>query len=104
MAETPPRLLLVSDSVRQQIDHEARLQNNASDKKELQRAKEISEGQTERNIREPRLTMILSNLEWRTSFWRLRASSSVLTNASEGHQRGSIRCRDAQFSWFLQSP
>ena len=43
MAETPPRLLLVSDSVRQQVDHEARLQNNASDKKELQRAKESSE-------------------------------------------------------------
>ena len=43
MAETPPRLLLVSDSVRQQINHKGGLQDNASDKEKLQRTKEIAE-------------------------------------------------------------
>ena len=35
MAETSFRLSLVSDGVGQQIDHKARLQYDASDKKEL---------------------------------------------------------------------
>jgi len=44
VAETSLRLLLVSDGVRQQIDHKARLQNDASDKKELQRTAEETSG------------------------------------------------------------
>lgn len=35
MAETSPGMLLVSNDVRQQKDHEAGLQYDASDKKEL---------------------------------------------------------------------
>lgn len=36
MAQTPSRLLLVSDGMRKQIDDKGRLQNDTSDKKELQ--------------------------------------------------------------------
>ena len=35
MAKASPRLMLVLDGVRQQIDDEARLEYDASDKKEL---------------------------------------------------------------------
>ena len=41
MAETPLRLSLVLDSVRQQIDHKARLQYDTPDEKELQGLKEM---------------------------------------------------------------
>ena len=52
MAQTPSRLLLVSDGMRKQIDDKGRLQNDTSDKKELQmRVKEISGCEIEEHSR-----------------------------------------------------
>lgn len=80
MAKGSSRLLLVSDGVGQQVDYKAGLQYDASDQKELQRAvKGVSKRQAREGTRGlAELTMILSNLEWRASLSRFRASSSLL--------------------------